>query len=406
VIRRWAGLRAVAVWLLVRTLVDKGRASSSRVFARRRAASPYSASDRYLPGSSPLDIAFLRDQLQRNLRKPGSGAEAMGRRTVFALALLTTFVTGCGSGPAGPGVVPPSSPQLTCGDGITVDNVVGTSQPATYTTPAATGGASPVSVSCSPASGTSFPLGTTTVTCSATDAQARQTSCSFTVTLRHRELAVTKFLAFGDSMTAGENGRPPATPSFIDLPNAYPTFLQQLFTARIPGQQITVINAGVNGEKVTESNERLKDEIRRHQPEVLLVLQGINDINGGTNPNAVVSALRDAIRTARDRGVQYVFVSTLLPVARDVCTAPAQGPTCRANFTPADQPAQVNQLIRSMVPANGASLVDPYDQFLANRATYIDTDGLHLRPAGNQALATAFWNRIVEVIPGRQLFGF
>ena len=58
-----------------------------------------------------------------------------------------------------------------------------------------------------------------------------------------------------------------------------------------------------------------------------------------------------------------------------------------------------------MVPSAGAFLVDPYDEFVARRAEYIDIDGLHLRPAGNQALATKFWNRIIEVIPARQLFG-
>jgi len=300
--------------------------------------------------------------------------------------------------------MPSSPPQLACNSAITIDGLVGTSQVVTYEVPVATGGAAPVNVTCSPASGATFPLGPTTVTCSASDAQARQATCSFTVTLRHRELAVTKFLTFGDSMTAGENGRPIG--SFIDLPNAYPSILQRFFTERIPGQQITVINEGVSGEKAADSIERLKAAIAKHRPQALLFLQGINDLNGGAGSNAVRDAIRDAIRTARDREVPYVFVSTILPVAPDVCTYPNPiVPFCRALFTPAGQPAQVNQLIRSMVPASGAHLVDPYDQFVANRAAFIDTDGLHLRPAGNQALATAFWNRIVDVIPGRQLFG-
>jgi len=275
-----------------------------------------------------------------------------------------------------------------------------------YPAPTITGGAPPVAVACAPSSGSAFELGTTTVTCNASDAQARQASCSFTVTLLHREIAVTRFLTFGDSMTAGENGLP--LTSFVDTANAYPTILQQMFADRIPTQQTTVVNAGVGGEKVTDpaSNERLKDAINRNRPQVLLLLQGINDINEGIGSNGVTNGIRQAIRTARDRDVQYVFVSVLLPVARDVCTYPNPPlPPCRADYAPAGQPAQVNQSIRSMVPASGAFLVDPFDEFVANRAAYIDTDGLHLRPAGNRALARAFWNRIIEVIPARQLFG-
>ena len=324
------------------------------------------------------------------------------------LVIATLLSPACGS-PSGPGPNTPA-PQITCGAAITLENIVGLSRNVDYPAPTTTGGAAPVNVSCAPASGSAFSLGSTTVNCSASDAQSRTASCSFTVTLTHQKIAVTKFVAFGDSITAGENGRPAGfAPTFVDLANSYPTLLQQFARERIPAQEITVVNAGVGGELVSapETNERLKAVISRNQPQVLLLLEGINDLNQGIGQNAVVNGLRDHIRTARDRGVQYVFVSTLLPVARDVCTFPNPlVPRCRAEDTPPGQPAQINNAIRSMVPGAGAHLVDPYDQFVANRATYIDTDGLHLRPEGNRALANAFWDRIVQVIPAGVLFGF
>ena len=323
---------------------------------------------------------------------------------VSALAML-----GACKGSNGPGPAPASNPpQITCAAPVTVTDAVGTSQAVNFQAPTVSQGAPPVNTACSPASGSTFPLGDTTVTCTATDAQSRTANCSFTVTLRHRELAITKIVAFGDSITEGQNGRPGLVP-FIDVPNAYPTVLQTFFVERIPTQQITVVNAGVGGERVTDpaSNQRLKDAIAKHQPQVLLLLEGINDINGGVGTNTVANGIRDHIRTARDRGVQYVIVSTVLPTARDVCTFPnPPDPRCRANDTPTGQPDALNQQIRSLVPAGGAHLIDPYNDFLVNRATYIDTDGLHLRPAGNRALATAFWNRIVETVPAKQLFGY
>jgi lysophospholipase L1-like esterase len=189
----------------------------------------------------------------------------------------------------------------------------------------------------------------------------------------------------------------------VDLANAYPTYLQQFFNDRIPSQTFTVVNAGLGGERVADNDLRLKDALARHQPQVLLLLEGINDLNNGASAQTVVNALRDSIRTARDRGVQFVFVSTLLPVARDVCGVPP--PRCRAADTPVDVQLATNDMIRSMVPANGAHLVDPYNTFVANRVAYIDVDGLHMRPEGYRALATAFWDRIVQVIPPALLFG-
>ena len=60
---------------------------------------------------------------------------------------------------------------------------------------------------CTPSSGSTFPLGATTATCTATDARQRTASCSLTVTVTEPPLiSLTRFAAFGDSITAGEDG--------------------------------------------------------------------------------------------------------------------------------------------------------------------------------------------------------
>lgn len=333
-------------------------------------------------------------------RMPGSTAS-------FAVpVLLTVSLAACGgSAPPPPGPTPvPGAPQIGCPGPIVREGLTVTSQEVSFAGPDTIGGAPPVTAACTPASGSQFPLGDTPVTCTATDALARQATCSFIVRLRHRGFALTRYLAFGDSLTEGENGRPIAGfIPFIDVANAYPTVLQQMFAERIPTQQIMVTNAGRGGERVTESEDRLKSEISRTGAEVLLLLQGINDLNAGRSPGAVVEALSDHIAKAKERGVRHVFVSTLLPVAPENCGTPP--PRCRGLDTTNAIVSTTNQGIRAMVPANGAILVDPYDAFFANRSTYVDIDGLHMRPAGYRALATAFWDRLVQVIPADQLFG-
>jgi subtilisin-like proprotein convertase family protein len=61
--------------------------------------------------------------------------------------------------------------------------VAATNAVVTYTTPKATDNCPGVTVSCVPPSGSAFPLGTTTVTCTATDAGGNTATCSFAVNL-------------------------------------------------------------------------------------------------------------------------------------------------------------------------------------------------------------------------------
>jgi len=326
------------------------------------------------------------------------------RRRLALVATALVFLASC-KGSQGPGPIPPppGPPQITCGTPVSLDNVTGFSQPVTYPAPTTSAGAQPVAVTCTPPSGSPFSLGETPVTCTASDAFGRQASCAFAVTLRHRPLVVTKILAYGDSLTEGENGRPLNLMPVVDIPNAYPTALQRLFAERIPTQQITVVNAGRGGERITENEDRLKERLDAVRPQVLLLLQGINDVIARVPAPQIAEGVADSIRRARDRGVQYIFVGTLAPQARENCL-PATVP-CRADTVLPSLLNDVNQRIRSIVPGNGAYLVEVHDKLLPERLAFVDIDGLHMRPEGNKAIASLFWDRIVEVIPAPQLSG-
>src|SRR5689334_10658656 len=91
-------------------------------------------------------------------------------RPVFVLVFLGSLVA-CGghSSPGGPTPSTPA-PQISCPTDQTVRSVAAPTQPVTYDVPAVTGGTAPVQTSCNPASGSNFPLGSTTVTCTASDA--------------------------------------------------------------------------------------------------------------------------------------------------------------------------------------------------------------------------------------------
>lgn len=80
------------------------------------------------------------------------------------------------------------SPTLTCPANITTNTASGQcASVVSYTTPTASDNCTGATVGCSPASGTTFQKGVTTVTCTATDASKNTASCSFTVTVNDNQ---------------------------------------------------------------------------------------------------------------------------------------------------------------------------------------------------------------------------
>jgi hypothetical protein len=104
-------------------------------------------------------------------------------------------VNGCEQAPGGTGptctftvtVNDTQPPVIDCPDNVTA--VTALTCPATFSTvvdfppPTASDNCPGVTVACVPASGTIFPVGTTTVTCTATDASGNTATCSFTVSV-------------------------------------------------------------------------------------------------------------------------------------------------------------------------------------------------------------------------------
>ncbi len=83
-------------------------------------------------------------------------------------------------------VVDTTKPTLTCPTNVVVTlplNSMDTAMAVDYSSPTATDNCSNVMITPSKASGSVFPLGTTTVTLTATDGANNQTTCSFTVTV-------------------------------------------------------------------------------------------------------------------------------------------------------------------------------------------------------------------------------
>jgi lysophospholipase L1-like esterase len=320
----------------------------------------------------------------------------------FAIPLLAALATACGgsdtptspTNPGGGGDVV-TGPTITCPANISASTTTSTAQVA-FPAPTVSGGLAPVTVSCTPTSGSTFPLGTTSVSCTASDSLNRQAVCGFSVSVtRIPTLQGTSFLAFGDSTTAGEVTVPTSGGATIDgfpsfklvlVPSAsYPVQLQALLRTRYITQQaaITVASSGVPGERATTGVTRLPGVLSAVRPEVVLLLEGYNDLTLGINQvGPAATAIETMSKEARNRGAR-VYIASLTP--------PRLG---GKNTLPAEWVATYNARLRSVAAGENAVFVDLYQALVGNVTLYIGTDGLHPTEIGYQKIAETFFNSI------------
>jgi lysophospholipase L1-like esterase len=292
-----------------------------------------------------------------------------------------------------------------------------------YGVPTVSGGSAPISTVCAPPSGSLFATGATTVTCTATDAIRRTATCAFTVSVLPAtpRLAVTTILAFGDSITEGEvpvAGQFSLLPQFVEKTSAYPAILTTLLAQRYTGQGasrvdaftvgagdtnddcnvdppapitsgIVVINAGCLGEPAENATTvaRLNDKITFYHPDVVLLLEGVNDLSAANPASSIaagVQGVRTLIATAQSRNVR-VMVGTLLP-------------QISADLSHGGTPDLIVPFNAQLVPvavSAGVRVVDLYSDILTNVTAWISPfDGLHPTEAGYQEIARVWFTAL------------
>jgi lysophospholipase L1-like esterase len=288
-----------------------------------------------------------------------------------------------------PVVVVPDPPALTCPAPIAASST-GAPVPVSFEVPSAEFGQAPVSVDCTPPPGTGFPLGSTEVRCTATDALNRSSSCVFPITVsRLATISKTKFLAFGDSITVGvvSTINPTAPPPYIltTVPNeSYPNVLRQMLAARYTSQAITMINEGRGGDKAADSVGRAFSAFNANRAEVVMILMGYNDLStmGDAGIDPAIAAINDMVKDARFRGGR-VFLGTLTPPPVNVNRGISNTTIVR-----------FNERLKAMARGENAVLVDVYQSFAPDPNRYVSADGRHPNVEGYRKIAESFFTAI------------
>jgi lysophospholipase L1-like esterase len=200
-------------------------------------------------------------------------------------------------------------------------------------------------------------------------------------------------VAFGDSITDGFN-------STVDASNRYPNFLARRFAADGAAKPVSVVNAGISGNRVLTDTAGPKG-IDRFEHDVLgqsgvthtIIMLGINDLGycgrfGAAqcvSAEQVTAGLASMVAKAKERGVK-VYLATL---------APFKGAAFPGYFNDeAERKRQaVNAWIRGNTGVDGIvdfdlSLQDPADPQRL-RPAWDSGDHLHPNDAGYEAMANS-----------------
>lgn len=289
-----------------------------------------------------------------------------------------------------------AAPTLACPNPVRASTTAAAGTAVTYTAPTAEGGQAPLSVTCTPESGTMFRIGETSVECSAKDALQRTASCAFPVVVtRIPSITKTRFLAFGDSITGGEvtvpvvssGGFGPTSFKLVQVPAAaYPTVLAIQLAARYRAQEdfISVANYGVAGEKAVNARDRFIAALGVVRPDAVLLMEGSNDIARGEDGAASGAAqeIRNMAAEARRRGLR-VFIATIAPSRPGLSKSIAP-------FLITDY----NNRMRSVAATEGAILVDINGALSTDVNRFIGIDGLHPTELGYARIAETFFAAI------------
>lgn len=202
------------------------------------------------------------------------------------------------------------------------------------------------------------------------------------------------FLFQGDSIT--DAGRRAAAP----FGAGYAKLFIDLVTANYPDRQITWINRGIGGNRVTDLFDRWTDDTIRFQPDWVSILVGINDLHSvlrGAEPKVPVELYRDkydAILTRLEQETQaQVVIIDPFYISTD---RTADSFRALVLQTIPDYIAVCRELARK----HGCRHIPLHDIF-AEHLKYRDPDfycpePVHPGPAGHMVIANALLQALTE----------
>ncbi len=206
-------------------------------------------------------------------------------------------------------------------------------------------------------------------------------------------------VALGDSITNGIQAD-------VSEKDTYRHLLQEKLSQET-GHDITVINAGVNGDITSTAIHRLKRDVLKYSPDYVTVMFGVNDA-GYYRP--VTDSMADTPRVTSDdfrRNLELIIEVIRDSGAESILVTPIP---MNNNYAHKDFPVYVENglnflvdryanIIRELSSQTGTPLIDVHKAFDINPGTEkFVPDGIHPNKEGHGFIANLFIEKFTKIL--------
>ncbi|WP_245291704.1 GDSL-type esterase/lipase family protein [Methylosinus sp. R-45379] len=188
----------------------------------------------------------------------------------------------------------------------------------------------------------------------------------FAKALRERKTA--SILAIGSSSTSGVGATSDA--------KSYPAQLEAILEGALKGVDVVVANRGVSGEVAAVTAERIKSEVAREKPDLLLWQLGTNDALVRIAPDEFENTVSSTIRWLKANEIDVVLV----------------GLQYSSRFSRDEEYFAIRNVLQRVATAENVAYVRRYDamRFIAQNHANLQMmarDNFHLNDLGYQCMA-------------------
>ena len=197
-----------------------------------------------------------------------------------------------------------------------------------------------------------------------------------------------RILCFGESITFGltlQAGSSSGGRSVLTLVEGYVPKLARLLTEK-HGEGFELFNGGISGENTELALDRIDTAIRRHNPDLILLLEGVLDVNNESPRfGAAESNLAEMMRITQLRQVAIIAGTYPLPNPEGFRTRGA------GNIR------RLNKIIREEALAKGVPIADHEEAFPRDFSGQ-GPDGLHPNEIGYRIMAQTWFDTIEAMV--------
>jgi len=178
--------------------------------------------------------------------------------------------------------------------------------------------------------------------------------------------------------------------------------ISQAFPKELLPSRYTWLNQGISGEGSAGLLQRL-NLIENTNPQLILVMIGINDLLRGESEETIVANHQEIVRTLKQRHPKArIILQGILPHSDRQATWEGRD---RLALIPNDRIRQINQRLAIVAKEAGISYLDLHSLFSdsqGNLPKKLSTDGLHLANTGYKVWSVAIQVFLDTNLPNRE----